>query len=254
MDVHRFHAEPVGDHAGVLAARAAEAGERIARHVVAARDGNLLDGVRHVLDRDGEEAVGDLLRRLADLGRERGEFLAHDLGVERLVLARTEDRREMLRHELADHDVGVGDGERPAAAIGGGAGIGAGGIGPDGEAPGLVMQDRAAAGRDGVDAHHRRAHPDARHLRLEGALKLAGVMRDVGRSAAHVEADDAVEARHLRRLDRADHAARRAGEDRVLALEEMRGGEPARRHHEHEAGRCVLRGSLRSHLSMREVG
>jgi hypothetical protein len=36
------------------------------------------------------------------------------------------------------------------------------------------MQDRPAAGGDGVDAHHRRAHAHARDLGVEGALELAG--------------------------------------------------------------------------------
>jgi hypothetical protein len=36
MDQHRGHAERVGDEARVLPARAAEAVERIARHVIAA--------------------------------------------------------------------------------------------------------------------------------------------------------------------------------------------------------------------------
>ena len=60
MDEHAGHAERVGDKAGVLAAGAAEAVERIARHVIAALHRDLLDRVRHVLDRDLDEAVGDL--------------------------------------------------------------------------------------------------------------------------------------------------------------------------------------------------
>ena len=63
MDQHLGHAERVGDQAGVLAAGAAEAVERIARHVVAALHRDLLDRVRHVLDRDPDEAVGDVLGR-----------------------------------------------------------------------------------------------------------------------------------------------------------------------------------------------
>ena len=72
MDEHRLDAERVGDEARVLAARRAEAVERIARHVVAALDRDLLDGVRHVLDRDADEAVGDRFRRapVADPRRE----------------------------------------------------------------------------------------------------------------------------------------------------------------------------------------
>ena len=139
-----------------------------------------------------DEAVGDLLRRasVADLVRELGEGVAHRLGVERLVLLGPEDLREEIRDQLADHHVGVGDGERPAAAVARRAGIGAGRIRPDAEARAVEMQDRAAAGRDRVDQHHRRAHAHARDLGLEGALVLAVVMRHVGRGAAHVEADE----------------------------------------------------------------
>ena len=56
----------------MLAAGAAEAIERVARHVIAARDRDFLDGVGHVLDRDLDEAVGHQLGRAAaaDLGGE----------------------------------------------------------------------------------------------------------------------------------------------------------------------------------------
>ena len=87
-----------------------------------------------------------------------------------------------------------------------------------------------------MDAHHRRADAHAGDLGVEGALIVAVIMGDVGRGAAHVEADDLLEAGELRRLDHADHPAGRAGQDRILALEEVGGGEAARRHHEHQAG------------------
>ncbi len=167
-------------------------------------------------------------------------FSRTTVGVERLVLAGAEDRREEVGLQLAEHDVGVGDGERAAAPVAGGAGIGAGRIRADAEASGLEMQDRAAARRDRVDAHHRRAHAHAGDLGVEGALVFAVIMGDVGRGAAHVEADDLVEAGELRRLDHADDAAGRAGQQRVLALEHVGGGQPARRHHEHQAGRLPL--------------
>ena len=60
MDQHLGHAQRVGDQASVLAAGAAEAVERVARHVVAALQGDFLDRVRHVLDRDPDETVGDV--------------------------------------------------------------------------------------------------------------------------------------------------------------------------------------------------
>ena len=60
-------------------------------------------------------------------------------------------------------------------------------------------------------------------------------MGDVGRGAAHVEADDALEPGLPPGLGHADDAAGRARQDGVLALEEVGGGEAARRHHEHQA-------------------
>ena len=44
-----------------------------------------------------------------------------------------------------------------------------------------------------------------------------------------------LEARLAAGLGHADHAAGGAGQDRVLALEQLGGGEAARRHHEHQA-------------------
>ncbi len=240
MDQHLGHAERVGDQAGVLAAGAAEAVQRIAGDVVAALHRDFLDRVRHVLDRDLDEAVGDLLWRFAaDLLGQFGEGLFHRLGVERLVLVGAENLREEIGDELADQHVGVGDRERAAAAVAFRAGIGAGAVGTDAEARAVEMQHRAAAGRDGVDEHHRRAHPHAGDFGFERALVFAVVVRHVGRGAAHVEADQLLEARLAAGLGHADHAAGGAGQDGVLALEQFGGGEPARRHHEHQADVCL---------------
>ena len=96
------------------------------------------------------------------------------------------------------------------------------------------MQDRTAARRHRVDAHHRRAHAHARHFRLEGALESAVIMRDIGRRAAHVEADDAVEPGRLAGLCQRNDAACRAGKNRILALKEVRRGQAAGGHHEHQ--------------------
>ncbi len=128
MDEHGRDRQRVGDVAGVLAAGAAEAIERVARDVIAARDRNLLDRLGHLGDRDGEESVGDRLRLppVADLARQGLEALAHDLLIERLVAARAEHLGEEIGDQLARHQIGVGDRERTAAAIGSGSGIGAG--------------------------------------------------------------------------------------------------------------------------------
>jgi len=163
MNEHAGHAERVGDQAGVLAAGAAEAIERVARHVIAALHRNLLDRIRHVLDRDLDEAVGDLFAAAAaaDHLRHRGEGRAHRVGVERLVLDGSEYFRKEIGMSLPTMTLAVGHGERAAAAIAFRSGIGAGGIRPDPKPRAVEMQDRAAARRYRMNEHHRRAHAHA---------------------------------------------------------------------------------------------
>ena len=77
----------VGDQACVLATGAAEAIERVAGDVIAALHGNLLDRVRHILDRDLDKSVGNLFSlAAADLLRKLGERIAHCVRVEREIL------------------------------------------------------------------------------------------------------------------------------------------------------------------------
>ncbi len=83
-----------------------------------------------------------------------------------------------------------------------------------------------------MNAHHGRAQPHAGNFGDERALVFAGIVRDIGRGAAHVEADDPVETREARHLHCADNAAGRARKDRVLSLEAASIGESARRLHE----------------------
>ena len=97
MDQDALHAERVGDRAGMLAARSAEAGQRVTRDVMTSRDRNLADRRGHVVDRDVEESLGDFLETLGAAERV-GDLLqpgARRLAVERLVAARPEYRREM---------------------------------------------------------------------------------------------------------------------------------------------------------------
>src|SRR5262249_41613091 len=142
--------ERIGDQARMLAASAAETIERIAGDVVAALYGNLLDGVRHVLDRDRDEAVGNLLRAppTADLARQACEGRLNCFGIERLVLWGPEHAREETRHQLAEHHISVSDRKRAAAAIALRPRIGAGRVRPDAKARAVEMQNRAAACRN----------------------------------------------------------------------------------------------------------
>lgn len=71
-------------------------------------------------------------------------------------------------------------------------------------------------------------------LRGEDTFVLAREVRDVGGGAAHVEADDPVEAGELRHAGHADDAAGRAGQDGVLAAELPRFGQASVGLHEHQ--------------------
>ena len=250
MDEHPGHAQRIGHQAGVLAARAAEAAQRVFGHVVAALHRNLLDRVGHVAHGDVDITLGHLLRRariargFPDFARQFGELVPHHCGVQRLVPARPEHRRKKLRLDLAQHDVAVGDRQRPVFAIRSRSGIGRGRIRAGTVARAVEMQDRAAAGRDRVDAHHRRAHAHTCDLGFEGALEFAGVVRYVGRSPAHVEADDLVEACEQRCTHGTDDAARRPGKYGVLALEAARVGKAAVGLHEHQPHAFQFGGDL----------
>ncbi len=220
---------------------------------------DLPDGVRHVLDGNREERVGDLFDAAAivDLACESLEAFPDDVGIERLVLIRPEHGRKEIRLELAGHDVGVGDCEGAAEPVRCRARDRAGRF-----RSGLITaagkgEDRSAACRDGVDAHHRCAEANSGDLGIEVVFERAVIVRDVGRRASHVEADDAVEPCHRRGLDRADDTAGGAGEDCVLAAEMPCGGEAARGLHEKEVGHFTKRGGNAVDMAAkdrREVG
>src|SRR5215467_3127169 len=135
MNQHGGHAERIGHQAGMLAAGAAEAVERIARHIVAALHGDLLDRVRHVLDRNPDEAVSNVLyasfaaEMSVHLVCQISESSPHTSGIERLILRGSENMREEVWQQLADHDIGISEGERSAASITFRPRIGAGRVG-----------------------------------------------------------------------------------------------------------------------------
>ena len=120
MQDHALDTERVGDETGMLPARTAKTVEHIASDVIAPLHGNRLDSVGHIGDGDLDEAFGDLLRQaaIAQLPRERMEGLHHRAPVQQLVLAAPENLGKQIGLELARHDIGVRDRERPALAIG----------------------------------------------------------------------------------------------------------------------------------------
>ena len=94
MDHDPGHSERIRHQTGVLPPRSAEASQRVARHVIAARHRHLFDGVRHVIDRDRQEPLGNRDGIEAPAGRrghlvgQREEFLVYRRRIERLVAAR----------------------------------------------------------------------------------------------------------------------------------------------------------------------
>ena len=257
VDEHARHAQGVGHQAGVLPAGAAKAAQRVFGHVVAALHRNLLDGVGHVAHGDVDKALGHrfgrarvalVTRGLADVFGQHGEFPARHFGVQALAARAAEHRREELRLDFTQHDIAVGDRQRPVLAIRRRSGVGAGRIGTDAITRAVKMQYGTAARCNGVDAHHRRAHAHTGHLRLEHALEVgqlrAGKMRHVGGGATHVKADDFFKTRHQRSAHRTDDAAGRPRQDGILALEAPRIGKAAVRLHEHQAHTRQLRGDL----------
>jgi hypothetical protein len=212
----------------VLTTGTSEAVESVARDIIAALHGNLLDRICHVFDRDLDKSVGDFFcLATADLLRKFGERIAHRVRVERKILRRAENLREEFRDKLADHYVGVGDRQGPIAPVAFRSRIGASGIGSDAEAGPIEMQDRTSAGGDRVDQHHRRAHTYAGDLGFECALVFAIKVRNIRRRAAHVEADEMVQSGLPTGLGHADNAACGPGKDRVLALEQVGRRQPA---------------------------
>src|SRR4051794_10268472 len=91
MHEYRLHAERVRDQARVLPGRTAEARQGVFSHVVPALHGNLLDRVRHVLDRDSDATGGDALWslrhacRALDVRSECTELPGDHCGVQQLI-------------------------------------------------------------------------------------------------------------------------------------------------------------------------
>ncbi len=232
MHEHTGHAQGIGHQAGMLAARAAKALQRVARHVIAARHADLLDGVGHLLHGDADEAFGHFLGPAPRLHRQFIEARPDGLAIEPLVGGRAEHAGEVAGLDLAHHHVRIGHGQGPATAVAHGAGVGTRALRAHAKARAVIGQYRAATGGHRVDAHHRRAHAHTGHLGLELALEGASVVADIGGGAAHVEADDLVVPGQPRRAGHAHDAAGRPAQDGILALEAARIGQPAGGLHE----------------------
>ena len=146
-DDHRERAHQLRDRVGVQRPGAAEGDQRELARVVAALHGDDAQRARHVLVDDPQDAVGGLLQRQPHRVGDLLHGAARRLDVERHLAA------DQVRREVAEDDVGVGDGRLLAAlAVRGRAGLGARGLRADAQRARELRDvgDRAAARADGV--------------------------------------------------------------------------------------------------------
>ena len=196
--------------------RAARGDERELARVVAAPHGVELDRLRHPVLLDLQRTERGLLDGHPELACDRAHGLLGELAVE----AHRPAEQPAVGAQAAEHELCVrGGGQRAAAPVAGGPGVGAGRLRADAEHAALVdVGDRAAAGADRVDVdhrHHRLVVADLRVEQVPHAQLAARGHADVGRGAADVERDDVVEARHLARPDAADQPRHRARHEQV---------------------------------------
>ena len=153
MDENGFDAQRIGDQASMLATGRPKAVQDISGDVIAAFDRDFLDRVGHVLNRDADEAVGDIFGGAlrANLSRNRLKTAAAGVGIDGLIAAVSKQCREMPGGEFAGCDVGIGDGERSAAPVASRAWIGTSAFGSNAHAGAIKGQYRTAACRNRVD-------------------------------------------------------------------------------------------------------
>ena len=231
--------------------RAAVGDEGAVREGLAPLRGVRAGGGGHVL----VDHLADAEGRGPGVHREGFRHVCPDRVGRRGLLEAHRSAREALGVEASHDGVGVGHrGARAAAAVAGGAGLGAGARGSHLDAVELVdRRDRAAAGADLDHLDDGDAHRQAAAL-LEAVgavhLKGAGEERrvvvdeaDLGGGAAHVEGEDAVEVERFGEAAREDGAAR--GARLHQADREARGGGNVRQaapgsHHQERAAEAAL--------------
>ncbi len=123
-------------------------------------------------------------------------------------------------------------------------------------AAGIEAGNRSASGPGGMNVQHGHAYRHAGHHRFARQLRAPGGrigQENIGRCAAHIEADDALEAGPAGHLAGADHSARRPRQHRAHRLRRRapRRDDAARGlHHVHAAAGVVAGHAL---LQMQQI-
>ena len=125
--------------------------------------------------RDSQGAAGDFLGINRPPGRSRhvssqfAKAAGNNVPIQWLVGGKTEYSWEKRRLNAPEQYIGIGHGERAVAAVTRGTGAGARGIRAHPQSRAIEVDNGTAPGRDAVDAHHRRANPDAADLGIDPA-------------------------------------------------------------------------------------
>ena len=240
-DEDRFRADVVTVEDRVRRAGAAVRDEDAVPRVMSLLDRRLADQVGHLRVDDPEDADRDLLRLHPELLAHLRERAQRELPVELHPAA-----EKRARVEIAEHEVGVGDGRvRPAEPVARRPGVRAGALRPDSQEAALVDPGDAAAPRaDRVDEHLRQAQAVLGDDGIALELRLAVQdQADVERGPADVGADHvllAVERSEVLAAEDAAGGPRVQGHDRFRRRVEHRRQPAARLHHEEGMRQSLL--------------
>ena len=203
---HARDAERLGKLAGVQRPGATEGDQREPPRVVAALHRDHPQRSLHARVGDTHDARGGLPQVAAKCPGDRPQRSLR--GANRECHAPAE---KSVRAQTAQDKVRVRDGRLGGVAVAGRPGVRARALRPDAErAAGVDARDRTSPGADRVHVDRGDAQRHAVDHRFRRERDRAVAQTHVGRRAAHIERDDAVEARAGRDLKRAGHAPGRA--------------------------------------------
>ncbi len=202
----------------VLSARSAEDDHSVRADVVAAADGNPLNGGRHVLDGNSQESSCDFVRGLrhSPCNQRSGDF------VQLVSRARVLERKgESIRRNSTEAQRYIGERQllRLWVAVTQGARVCASARGSNDHSLAREGTNRPAARGNGMELDHRRANPYPRDLAFEHPGNFPAVTRHVGRCAPHVETDHFAEVELVGDRTRRYRPGGWSREDRVAADE-----------------------------------
>ena len=160
VEQHPPHSQHLSQAAGMLTASPAVAHQQGLAQVVAALDRDAAQGFRHRFNGDLQGPCRQPLRtdprcHRGHLKRQLRKPSPHRFPICGLVALGAKHRWQGGKRQAAEQHVGIGDGERPAAAVSRWTGISSRRNRPNLQPPAVKAQHRAAASSHGVNRQHR---------------------------------------------------------------------------------------------------